>query len=149
MPFSIGAHPAFALANEFESYSLEFEQDETLHYFLLENDLILDQTHDLNLTNKKIPLNYKLFENDALILKKLQSNSLTIIQNSEPFLRVNFHEFPNLGIWTKANAPFLCIEPWFGYSDTKTSNGTIFDKEGIHVLEPNEVFLTQFSIDVL
>lgn len=149
MPFSIGAHPAFALAKDFESYAIEFEQDETLKQYLLENDLISNKTKNITLEDKKIPLTYKLFENDALIFKKLQSNTLTIIKNLKPFLRVNFHDFPNLGIWTKTNAPFICIEPWFGYSDTKESNGTLFDKEGINVLDPNEVFLTQYSIDVL
>jgi len=42
MPFSIGAHPAFALPNNFESYSLEFNQQETLKCFTLKNDLISD-----------------------------------------------------------------------------------------------------------
>ncbi|WP_310377580.1 aldose 1-epimerase family protein [Flavobacterium sp.] len=149
MPFSIGAHPAFALSRDFENYAIEFEQDETLNYFLLENDLISNKTKNITLVDKKIPLTYRLFENDALIFKKLQSNTLTIIHNLKPFLRVNFHDFPNLGIWTKINAPFVCIEPWHGYSDVLNSNGNLFEKEGMQILNPNEVFLTQYSIDVL
>jgi galactose mutarotase-like enzyme len=27
MPFSLGAHPAFALANNFETYQLQFENE--------------------------------------------------------------------------------------------------------------------------
>lgn len=149
MPFSIGAHPAFALNKDFKSYSLGFEQNESLKYYLLENDLISDKTKDLTLVDKKIPLNYQLFENDALIFKTMQTNSLTIFQELNPILRVNFQEFPNLGIWTKANAPFLCIEPWYGYSDVLDSSGNLFEKEGIQVLKSNEAFLTQFSIDIL
>jgi galactose mutarotase-like enzyme len=90
-----------------------------------------------------------LFERDALIFKKLQSNSLTILDKEKPLLKVNFEDFPNLGIWTKVGAPFICIEPWFGYSDTIESNGNLFEKEGVIVLEANDTFQTKFSLEIL
>ena len=149
MPFSIGAHPAFALSGGFESYSIAFEQEETLEYYLLENDLVSNTTKKLEADSKRIPLNYELFNNDALIFKSIKSNSLTLLENSKPMIKVYFEDFPNLGIWTKKNAPFLCIEPWFGYSDTEESSGTIFEKEGIQILEVNETFNSKFSIEIL
>jgi galactose mutarotase-like enzyme len=149
MPFSIGAHPAFALPNHFENYAIAFEKEEPLEYYLLEDDLISNKTKKLDVTNKKIPLTYELFENDALIFKTLQSNSLTILENENPILRVHFEDFPSLGIWTKMNAPFLCIEPWFGYSDTNKNSGNLFEKEGIQVLESNATFHSKFSIEIL
>ena len=85
-------------------------------------------------------MTYELFENDALIFKALESKSLTILEKKNPLLKVNFEDFPNLGIWTKQNAPFLCIEPWFGYSDTEENSGNILDKEGIQILEENHTF---------
>lgn len=149
MPFSIGAHPAFALPNQFENYTIAFEKEETLEYYLLEDDLISNKTKKLDVQNKQIPLNYELFKNDALIFKTLQSNSLTILENENPILRVHFEDFPSLGIWTKMNAPFLCIEPWFGYSDTNDNSGNLFEKEGVQVLESNATFHSKFSIEIL
>ena len=149
MPFSIGAHPAFALPNHFENYAIAFEKEESLEYYLLENDLISNQTKKLEVQNKQIPLNYELFKNDALIFKTLQSNSLTILENENPILRVHFEDFPSLGIWTKMNAPFLCIEPWFGYSDTNENSGNLFEKEGIQILESNVTFHSKFTIEIL
>jgi galactose mutarotase-like enzyme len=149
MPFSIGAHPAFALTEDFEQYSISFNQEEPLEYYLLENDLISNTTKKLDVENKKTALNYALFENDALIFKTLKSNGLTISENSKPLLKVNFEGFPSLGIWTKKDAPFLCIEPWFGYSDTEEISGDLFQKEGILVLEENEFFHSKFSIEIL
>lgn len=149
MPFSIGAHPAFALPNQFENYAIAFEKEEPLEYYLLEDDLISNQTKKLEVQNKQIPLTYELFKNDALIFKTLQSKSLTILENEDPILRVNFEDFPSLGIWTKMNAPFLCIEPWFGYSDTNKNSGNLFEKEGIQILESNETFHSKFSIEIL
>jgi galactose mutarotase-like enzyme len=149
MPFSIGAHPAFALPGNFENYSMKFEKEEPLEYYLLENDLISNKTKKLEVQNNRIPLTYQLFENDALIFKTLESNSLTILENENPVLRVNFKDFPSLGIWTKMNAPFLCIEPWFGYSDTNENAGNLFEKEGIQILNGNKIFHSEFSIEVL
>ena len=53
---------------------------------------------------------------------------------------MNFEDFPSLGIWTKMNAPFICIEPWFGYSDTNENSGNLFEKEGIQILDSNKIF---------
>lgn len=149
MPFSIGAHPAFSLAENFENYSISFNQEEPLEYYLLENDLISNKTKKLDVEHQKTALNYALFENDALIFKTLKSNSLTILESSKPLLKVNFQGFPSLGIWTKKDAPFLCIEPWFGYSDTENNFGDLFQKEGILVLEAKEIFQSKFSIEIL
>ncbi len=149
IPFSIGAHPALALPGNLETYSIEFEKDEPLEYYLLENDLISNKTKKLAAKNKIVPMNYELFENDALIFKSLQSNFLTILENSNPIVRVNFGDFPNLGIWTKKDAPFLCIEPWFGFSDTEENSGNLFEKEGIQILDTNENFKAKFNIEIL
>ena len=149
MPFAIGAHPAFALPNQFENYAIAFEKEEPLEYYLLEDDLISNNTKQLEVHNKQIPLTYDLFENDALIFKTLQSDSLTILENENPILRVHFKDFPSLGIWTKMNAPFLCIEPWFGYSDTNENSGNLLEKEGIQILKADETFHSKFSIEIL
>ncbi|MNL09406.1 hypothetical protein D3C87_1301660 [compost metagenome] len=149
MPFSIGAHPAIALPENFESYALKFEREEVLKYYLLENDLISNKTEVLETTNSLVLLNYKLFENDALIFKTLTSNSLTILENSKPYIKVDFEDFPSLGIWTKEQAPFICIEPWLGYSDTAVNSGDLFEKEGILILDANQTFTSKFSIQIL
>ena len=148
LPFSIGAHPAFALAGNFEDYALQFEKEEPLVYHLLENDLISDNTQTLEKKDQLISLNYQLFENDALIFKSLKSKKLTILKNKTPLVKVDFKGFPHLGIWTKKDASFICIEPWYGYSDTDKSTGNIFEKEGIQIIEANKTFNSKFSIEI-
>lgn len=148
LPFSIGAHPAFALNGNFEDYELQFEKDETLVYHLLENDLISKKTKTVEKQDNLVKLNYPLFENDALIFKSLQSESLNILKNGIPLLKVDFQGFPHLGIWTKKDAPFLCIEPWYGYSDTDESTGNLFEKEGIQIIEANSNFNSNFSVAI-
>lgn len=149
IPFSIGAHPAFALPKLFEDYTLKFEHNEILTSYELENDLLSDNFSTIKMIDNQVPLNYSLFEKDALIFKKLESKSITILENQNPLLRVRFDDFPNLGIWTKVNAPFLCIEPWLGYSDTVHSTGNILEKEGIQLLEAKKSKEFNFSIEIL
>jgi galactose mutarotase-like enzyme len=150
MPFSLGAHPAFALANNFETYQLQFENEkEKLAYFPLENNLISAHPNTLNIENNLLPLNYALFEQDALIFKQLNSNAVTLLERNTPFLRVAFNDFPSLGIWTKKDAPFICIEPWIGYADTTTNSGNLFEKEGVRILEAHSYFDCQYSIELL
>lgn len=149
IPFSIGAHPAFALPGNFEDYSLQFEKNESLEYHLLENELISIETKKYPLQNKTLALNYHLFKEDALVFKKLESKTVTILKHNSPILRVQFKDFPSLGIWTVENAPFLCLEPWFGYADTTDSSGNLLEKEGIQILEVNEIFNSEFSIEIL
>lgn len=149
MPFSIGAHPAFAIGSNFEDYALSFENDDSLITHELEDGQFTGKTKTIPLQDKLLPLHYSLFENDALVFKNLKSKYLTILKNNNPFLKVTFGDFPFLGIWTKPEAPFLCIEPWHGYADSYDANGSIFQKEGILVLNPNEKFKTSFSIEIL
>lgn len=149
MPFSVGAHPAFALPKSFNSYSLAFEHEEDLISYALENDLLSDTVSAIKMTDSTIPLSYSLFEKDALIFKELRSKKITILENETSLLQVQFNDFPNLGIWTKENAPFLCIEPWLGYSDTIHSTGNILEKEAIQLLESKKSFECNFSIEIL
>ena len=148
LPFSIGAHPAFALPGNFESYSLSLEDDSQITYFLLEDDLLSDNTEVIKLKENQLPLNYQLFERDALVFKQINSKSITINENSKPLLKVDYKDFPNLGLWSKINAPFICIEPWFGYSDTNKNSGNILEKDGIIILQTDKIFECEFSIEI-
>ena len=149
IPFSIGEHPAFALKNKFETYSLQFDANENLKNYMLENDLLSEKTQLIPIINGILPLSYSLFDEDALIFKTLKSNQIQILENNIPFLNFKFKDFPNFGIWTKVGAPFICLEPWSGYSDVLNASGRIEDKEGIQLLAVDSSKAYQFSIEIL
>jgi galactose mutarotase-like enzyme len=149
MPFCIGGHPAFTLKNKFQDYCLQFENGEKLVSYQLENDLLSDKTQSIPLKNKQLPLTYSLFENDALVFKSLQSKQIQILENDVPILNFKFNDFPHFGIWTKMNAPFICLEPWLGYADATNTNGNILEKEGIQLVESNSYKKYNFSIEII
>ena len=148
MFFSIGGHPGFALSQSFDEYSLVFETNSAMKFSLLENHLLSDETQTLETVNNNLPLNYSLFEKDALVFKNHQIQSVTIQENGKNFVKVSFKNFPDLGIWTKINAPFICIEPWFGHADEVKTTQKLEEKAGIQSLEQNEVFTSAFAIEI-
>ena len=148
MPFNIGAHPAFSIPTNIEDYRLKFNKVEDFKSHQLENEMFNGKSTLIKSENGEIPLTYSLFEKDALVFKHLKSNEVNILKNDNPYIKVDFKGFPFLGIWTKPNAPFICIEPWQGHADLSNTTGNVFEKEGIQVLEPNEKINCSFSIEV-
>jgi galactose mutarotase-like enzyme len=153
MFFSIGAHPGFALPidedNPFESYQIRFEKVENLNRFLLTEGLQNGEIEKVNLENSVLKLNYKLFEKDAIVLKNMQSSWINLEEkNGNRLLKFHAENFPFYGIWTKKNAPFVCLEPWHGIADSHDSNQQFQQKEGIISLVKNQVFSCSFAIEV-
>jgi len=148
MPFSLGAHPAFALNGNFEDYSLYFNADESLTRYKLQNDLVSDTTEVIQLKNGNLQLHYSLFKDDALVIKQLSSREITIQKNDRAYLTVRYHNFPHMGLWTKPEAPFICIEPWQGYADTPSNNGNLSDKEGVINLSAESIANFRIEIEI-
>lgn len=149
LPFSIGAHPAFAISDKFENYSLQFNNEDTFETHHLENESFNGKTTLVEMEKNSISLNYALFEKDALVFKQLKSNEVVLKNKENAILKVNYDHFPYLGIWTKENAPFLCIEPWCGLADSSNHNGNFEEKEGINYLSAGEDFLRAMRIEIL
>ena len=149
LPFSLGAHPAFAIDENFENYSLQFNAADSFETHHLENESFNGKTTLVSTENNCISLNYALFEKDALVFKQLKSNEVILKNKYKAILKVNYDHFPYLGIWTKQNAPFICIEPWCGLADSKNHNRNLEDKEGINHLPAGEDFLRAMRIEIL
>lgn len=155
MYFSIGEHPAFncSLHDENESYdscSIIFEQEETDDTWNLNNDGLFDTTTTpvLNKT-KSLELHKNSFDKDAMVFKNLNSNKVTLLNANEgPLITVEFKDFSYLGIWSKPNAPFVCIEPWQGYADANNSSQKLEEKEAITKLKPKEKHISSYSITI-
>lgn len=148
MYFSIGAHPAFSINGELSNYSLQFDNNHHLTTYKLEDNLFSGKTENITIENYLLALDYKLFENDAIVLKNSVTSSLMLLKNDVPEMKVSFPEFPYLGIWTKSEAPFLCIEPWLGIADNYNASGKIEEKEGICLLNGNESFSASWNIKI-
>lgn len=148
MYYSIGAHPAFAIDGNFEDFSLVFDEEKELETHHLFQNLFSGKTEKIYLDGRSLPLKYQLFAKDALVFKNTITKSLTLIKNNKPVIKVDFPNFPYLGIWTKENAPFICIEPWLGIADNANSNGNLTEKEGIQSLEAFGEKSVSWSVEI-
>ncbi|MDO6415981.1 aldose 1-epimerase family protein [Sphingomonas sp. BIUV-7] len=72
-----------------------------------------------------------LFEDDAIIFDRLASRSLRFGAPGGRGLDIAFPDMPELGIWQKPGAPYLCVEPWAGFADPQGYAGELRDKPGI------------------
>ena len=62
---------------------------------------------------------------------------------------MEFEGFPYFGIWSAPNdAPFVCLEPWYGLDSTHGDSYDLRQKEGIMPLNPGEVFKCKYRIIV-
>ena len=150
MPFSIGAHPAFNLHGPVEKCFLELEKEETLNTTLLSGKgLLTEETAPVLADTNILPLSKTLFDRDALILLDFKSEKITLgSHKSTRRLTVEFPGFPELGIWAKPGAPFVCIEPWYGYADPEQPYGDIMNKPGILQLTAGECFTCTHRVSI-
>src|SRR6202000_647768 len=144
--FSVGAHPAFNVPfnndEQYEDYYIEFETGERLiRHLLSANGYFSGETTPVPLDGNKLWLTKDMFNDDALVFKTLKSREVTISsKNHDRSLSVEFPHFNYLGIWAKAGAPFVCIEPWLGVTDTAGEPKDISQKENIQKLSAGHVF---------
>jgi len=143
MLFTIGSHPAFALAvdkpSDLESYCVQVEQEESLKRYKLDDAGLLQRTHEAFNSNK-IQLSQTLFNEDALVFRDISAGAVSLKHNNKTVLTVDSGGAPHLGIWSKPGAAFVCIEPWLGTSDFKDSDGVFKNKDDLQNLSPGQTF---------
>jgi len=154
MYFSCGSHEGYICPRyedeSFEDYFLEFGQDATYQSLTVSENGLLCEPHYAVIENgKRLPLHYGLFKNDSLVLTNIPTNTVTLASTkSKNKIVIDYEEAPNLVLWTKPNAPYICIEPWDGLPDFEGSDGDITNKPGILRLEEGETYNWRHTISI-
>lgn len=85
---------------------------------------------------------------DTLMLENDQVHKVVFLKNdSSPYLTVTF-DAPVVAIWSppKRNAPFFCIEPWYGRCDRADFTGEFKDRDWVNALAPGATFAVSYTI---
>lgn len=154
--FSIGAHPAF---------NCDFATEKGWYIGLKKDGLPVTQftqslfgdgllTHitaerELNCEGTAL-LNQRSFDGDAWVIEHEQVNQVTLINpQGNPVVELQFTA-PLVGIWSppKKNAPFICIEPWYGRADKEGFSGDISEREWNNTLKSGEIFSVKYDTTV-
>lgn len=147
--FGLGGHPAFYCEYNSGKYRIEFEDiEDELEIYQLEDGLLKLNPEEKSkfIKENRIFLDRHTFENDAVIMKNLKSNTVYLKTETKTVLSFTFEKFPYLAIWSKVDAPFICIEPWFNTTDKVNSNGTYEEKDNLIKLEQNEEFSAEYKV---
>lgn len=154
MPFGLGGHPAFKIDPDDlkrGNYYLEFKEEEDKSHFLYLVDGLVGTEYAKNklINNRILPLDEHTFDNDALIIKGIQNKKISLnnTRTRKTVLTLDFEGWPYLGIWSKPEAPFICLEPWQSTADRVHSSNVFVQKPDMLVLGPEEEFEAKFSVE--
>lgn len=156
MYFSIGAHPAFMCplkeGEKQSDYSICMDKEDEIEYYFInvESGLMLDDKKKLKLNHGCHRLEPGFFDESAYIIEDSQVQKISLLDpKNKPYVTVSF-QAPLVGIWSPEgkNAPFVCIEPWYGRCDRQSFHGTLEEREWGNKLAPGEVFACSYEIKV-
>ena len=151
MPFICGGHTAYLCSlsdgKQLRDYYVEFPNElQALEASTLaESGLLGGEKRSISTENGRLYLSDTLFNKDALIFADLGVNEVKLGRKEKgSILSLQFEGFPDLALWSKPGADYLCIEPWLGLPDHEESPLEIGLKPGYALLEPEEKM--RFSI---
>jgi len=153
MPVSFGFHPALRWplpgASSKAGHVIHFAEPEPAPLRKLDKDGLIDPAPRATpVVGDRLSLDDSLFAEDALIFDQLRSRSLTYSGPGTPTITVDFPDMPDLGLWMKPGAGYLCIEPWQGYADPQGFSGALDEKPGMVSLAPAEMRSFEIGIAI-
>ncbi len=151
MPFGLGFHPAFL-------WPLPGCAGQA-HRIVLDNGAAPDMARlwrGLLTTGRRaspfdaggLTLAPEQFAEDAMIFPEGAGSGLTYRAETGPALRFRFENLPNLALWSKPGAPFVCIEPWHGMAAQEGAGPEISARPFSVILPPGEAAEFAFSVTV-
>ena len=148
MYFACGSHEGYNLPSGIDGAKIIFEKPEELKNYLVEGGVMSPKYEIIGDGSDTLVLGRKYFEIDAIILRELNSRSLTVCdKNGDIRVKVDFPDFDHLLIWQACGAPFVCIEPWTSLPDTYGSeNRAIEKKESMTLLGAGETHTDRHNV---
>lgn len=157
MFFSIGAHPAFNCplkeGEKQSDYSIWMNSRNDGVLFSLPDEktgLMKNYKNELRLSKGRRLLTEGFFDQGAYIIEDYQVNKISLVDpENRPYITVEF-DAPLVGLWSPEykQAPFVCIEPWYGRCDRESYSGTLQTREWTNKLKPKQSFERSYQITV-
>ncbi|MBE6232331.1 MAG: aldose 1-epimerase family protein [Bacteroidales bacterium] len=157
MWFQIGAHPAF-LYPDYDKMTkgrgfFTFDRKEGLECVTLADKgcVDVDRRYPLPMKDGILKLDVDTFDAvNTFVLENAQvSETVMHREDGTPWLKLRY-DAPVLGLWSPPgkNAPFVCIEPWYGRCDRVGYEGEYKDKDWMNHLAPGERFSKSYTIEI-
>ena len=153
--FSIGAHPAFAIPS-LQGHSLHlFDQKgkplkKIKNRVFGKNGCVSYQFDEILIKNGYLSLTESLFDGDALVLEESQLGRVDLLDEDKNIQVSLSFDAPVVGIWSPPhkNAPFVCIEPWYGRCDAEEYDGELQERDYECMITSGDYFRVEYMIMV-
>lgn len=140
LPYALGWHPGFAWpfgAGRRDQYAIVFAEPERPEVpVIAAGGLFSDRHRSIPLAGRQLPLSDALMADEALCFLEAHSRSLRFVAPDGAAICLELQDFPHIALWSRPNAPFLCIEAWTGHGDPEGFAGDIRDKPSMRFLAP-------------
>ncbi len=158
MYFQIGAHPAFNYPDynpeTMERGYLGFDRHQNMECIRIKEKGCVDAETKYPLDVHQdglMPVTKTTFDAiDTIMIQDSQVGKVALYTKDRiPWLALSF-DAPVVGIWSPPtkNAPFICIEPWYGRCDRAGYTGDYCEKDWINRLAPGEKFSSVYTIEI-
>ena len=149
MIYAVGAHPGFNTEN-IEDFYIEFTGNPVKRVF---SDACLDtgKTESYPMREGKfIDLKHGLFDNDGIFFQNV-GESISLVSKAGEMVKIICPDANFWGIWhnPKTDAPFVCIEPWYGIPGKDGVVEDLTAKEYMVRLKPEEEKTYLYGIEII
>ena len=153
--FQIGGHPAFNVpgmkTGENQYGRIHLDNEESLDGL----KSYIDGSHEMTEVPVEaeqgiIEFTDNTWRNDSVKIHKSQVHRAELLgPDGEPEVTVDFRT-PVIAFWSpfQKNAPFVCIEPWYGLGDPRGFEGEFKDKPLMNHLQPGASFMSRYDITI-
>ena len=94
-----------------------------------------------------LPIKADTFSRDALIFGNSKVHRVSLLDSRRSPVVTLLFSSPYVGLWApKPDAPFVCIEPWYGRADSVGFGGDFSRRRAVNRLAPGEAFTASYMI---
>ncbi|MDH4414977.1 MAG: aldose 1-epimerase family protein [Rhizobium sp.] len=151
IPFGIGFHPAFLWplpGADNKPHSVILDNGAEPGVIQLEDGLIGRTLPTSPFKAGRLDLAHALFDNDALIFPEGAGTGLTFAAEGGPSLHFTFENLPNIALWQKPGAPFLCVEPWHGMAAHAGGTAELVERPYTVALAAGDAMRFGFTVEI-
>ena len=153
--FQIGGHPAFNVPDMAEATplagALRFDNEGTVERIFGDvGGCIRPDRSPMECNEGVWKFTEESFKDDAVIIDRCQLHQISLLDKEQHAVVTVDFKAPAVGIWSPygKNAPFVCIEPWYGIHDAVDYHGDFRNKYLMNHLQPGASFMSQYSITI-
>lgn len=152
MPFGIGFHPAFAWplpGAEGKPHQVVLDNGAAPGLRKLSGGLVETESRASPFVDGALTLEPSLFAEDALIFPEGAGAGLRYGAAGGPEVRFTWENLPNLALWTKPGAGFICLEPWHGAAAEVGGSDDLAERPYSELLGPGAVARFAFRAELV